>query len=346
VGTGRLVVPAKSLAWIEAEFRVIQFNDCSAMKRRSFAATSVLSVVVLMGTETSPGLAIQLAHYTFGQVNIDGPNYTTPDFSGRGNALTLKGGMTDVNLVAGKIGGALNFEGGTSTTTRDRVEAAENVADFDRDYTQFTFATWIKPIGIPSNDADVAFIAGKLGNSPNRGWQLGWTGTDASNPTPHPHEILVSVFDQASGGLDDEMYSGATSAMANDTWAHVAFTFSGINEPQNFLRIYVNGSKVNEITSLTANQLTLTKMTGSNAVPFQIGNRGDQRADSWRGLIDDVYVFDNALTDSEIAALMAPGIVGGTSAFTDGGTVPEPASTLLMLTGLNAALLGVRFRRG
>src|SRR6476619_5622209 len=101
--------------------------------------------------------------------------------------------MTDANLVSGKIGGALNFEGGTSTSTRDRVEAAENVADFDRDYTQFTFATWIKPIGVPSNDADVASIAGKLGNNPNRGWQFGWTGTDTSNPTPHPHEILVSV---------------------------------------------------------------------------------------------------------------------------------------------------------
>ena len=319
-----------------------QSKGSSGMTNRTLPATTVLWTVVFLGAMTSLCQAAQLAHYKLGQVNINGASYTTPDFSGRGNALALKGGMSDANLAAGKIGGALSFEGGTSTSNRDLVEAAESVADFDRDYMQFTFAAWVKPIGIPSNDADVAYFAGKMGNSSNRGWQFGWTGTDASNPTPHPRELILSVFDNASGGTDEELYSGATSAITNDAWAHVAFTFSGINEPSNFLRLYINGSKVNEITSQTTNQLTLTKMTGANAMPLQIGNRGDQRADSWRGLIDEVHIYDHALTDVEIGALVSPAGLGSDS---PNGSVPEASTILLMLTALSTTILCGRVRR-
>jgi hypothetical protein len=84
-------------------------------------------------------------------------------------------------------------------------------------------------------------------------------------------------------------------------------------------------------------------MTGANAVPFQIGNRGDQRADSWRGLIDEVYLFDHALTDAEIAALMtAAALLGDPSS----GNVPEACPILLVLSAVVSMVLRrARFER-
>src|SRR5690606_10648824 len=38
-------------------------------------------------------------------------------------------------------------------------------------------------------------------------------------------------------------------------------------------------------------------------VPLQIGNRGGS-IPSWDGLMDEVYLFDHALSDEEIAALV------------------------------------------
>lgn len=279
------------------------------MKRKSLAEMSLISFALLLSVSCSPCQAIELLHWTFDQVNSDGaptPVLTTPDLSGRGNTGTLTS-MDIVDPVPGRVGNALQFTNvGTSTATRDRVQIATPapnpdpvLTDFNRTYNQFTFAAFIKPIAIAPDDVDIALIAGKIGGSGNRGWQIGWTGTDpAGVPAPHPQNIVVSIFDGPSGA-DNEVYA-QSAAIANDVWAHVAFTFSGINEAQSFLRIYINGAKVLDEPT------TLAQMNGVNSLPFQVGNRGDSRRDTFGGLIDDVHVYDNALNDAEIAALIPP----------------------------------------
>jgi hypothetical protein len=64
--------------------------------------------------------------------------------------------------------------------------------------------------------------------------------------------------------------------------------------------MYINGERI------TDDPTDLTQMNGINTRAFQIGNRGDSRADGWSGLIDEVHLFDHALTDEEIMALIPP----------------------------------------
>lgn len=287
------------------------------MKRKSLAEVSLTSLALLLAMGLTPCSGVELVHYAFDQVISDGaptPVFTTPDATGRNNTATLAGGMTDLNLVPGRVGNALKFEGGTNTATRDRVEVptptpvppetAPVLTDFNRTYTQFTFAALIKPMGIADTETDIAFIAGKIGNSPNRGWQIGWTG-GATVGTPH--ELIVSIFDgPTNADHTDEIYSGPTTEIANDLWAHVAFTYSAPSESSQFFRMYINGVKVKEIDGTTSPSMTTNLLSAINVRQFQVGNRGDTRADSWSGLIDEVRMYDTALTDSQIMALVPP----------------------------------------
>src|SRR5688572_27458320 len=97
------------------------------------------------------GNAAMLLHHAFDQVDGAGP-FTTPDSSGLGNTGSLVN-MDNTNLVPGKVGNALRFDGGNSSTTADRVEIADGDPDFDQTYSEFTFAAWVKP-------ASGAFVAG------------------------------------------------------------------------------------------------------------------------------------------------------------------------------------------
>ncbi|HEY3395937.1 MAG TPA: LamG domain-containing protein [Lacipirellulaceae bacterium] len=282
------------------------------MRRRTVAVTCALSLGLMAAMAASTCRAIELLHWTFDQVDTDGTNFTTPDSSGRGNTGTLTS-MDNTSAVPGRVGNALEFSGaGTSTTTRDRVQIGldnnnpiDVITDLNRTYSQFTFAAFVKPVNIAEAELDVTWIAGKMGTgSTGRGWQIGLTGEDVQpeGVPRHPDEVIVSLFEGPNASLDNdnEFYSGPQTAVVNGEWAHVAFTFSAVTESSSFFRLYLNGEKVVEATT------DLLQLNGANIRPFEVGNRGDHRADNWNGLIDDVYIFDHALTDEEIAALIPP----------------------------------------
>src|SRR5215204_3278144 len=90
------------------------------MKYRTGTLAAILFMSLLATMSASPSQAIELLHYTFDQVDGVGP-FTTPDASGRGNTGALTS-MDNTNLVPGRVGSALRFDGGTSAATRDRVE--------------------------------------------------------------------------------------------------------------------------------------------------------------------------------------------------------------------------------
>jgi hypothetical protein len=280
------------------------FKGKSAMKRSALAVASVFSMVILSGIAASPCRAIELLHYPFDQVDGTEAPFTTPDATGRGNTGTLVS-MDNTSPVPGRVGNALQFSGTTTTAPRDRVQNGTDVdasypvgvtTDTNRTYTQFTFAAFVKP-DLDEALNTTAFIAGKQGNSPKRGWQIGYQLATATND----HQIVVSIFDNPGPpNAEQEILSGAGNSLTNGTWHHVAFTFSGTNEATSFFRLYLDGNRIVDAPA------TLTQLNGVNLEPFQVGNRGDQRADSWKGLIDDVHIFDTALTDAEIAALIPP----------------------------------------
>jgi Concanavalin A-like lectin/glucanases superfamily len=314
--------------------------------------------------------ATELVHYKFDQVDGSAPDpLTTPDSSGRGNTGTLMNADNTI-VMPGRIGNAFQFNGGAGATA-DRVQLPSDHVDFNRTYTEFTFAAWLKPVEVVSESSATNWIAGKMGAGGNRGWQIGLTGT---SPASNPHEMLFGYFD-GPGGMEQEVFLGPNAALANDTWMHFAVVFRANDS----VRLYVNGDlMVDDPGALSA-------MNGVNNAAFQVGNRGNNIALSWDGLLDEVYVFDHALTDAEIEALAAPtmpgggdhngdgvvdaadyvvwrktqingqqgyddwrtnfgGAAGSSSAFGQLQTIPEPTAALIAVTAFGGVLLFRRVR--
>lgn len=103
-----------------------------------------------------------------------------------------------------------------------------------------------------------------------------------------------------NGGTSD--YDGGVISL--NQWVHLAFTYDG-----GFLRIYMNGAE-------TASYVVTGDMIASTQ-DVAIGNVNATDDRYWNGLLDDVRIYDRALSSVEIADLATQG---------GGGISPPPAS--------------------
>src|SRR4029079_16907275 len=89
-------------------------------------------------------------------------------------------------------------------------------------------------------------------------------------------------------------------------WQHVAATFDVASGD---LRIYVNGAEVSTTLIESGSPATIF----DRASPVRIGAAGDgngRLVSFWNGLIDNVELYDRALSSSEIHDLYAAGTAG------------------------------------
>jgi len=120
-------------------------------------------------------------------------------------------------------------------------------------------------------------------------------GIYANDGAPQPGGFAVPAGYQRNGSLDNAVRG--TAALPLGVWSHVAVTYDGARQ-----RIYVNGSEV-------ANRV----QTGAIAVsgsPLRIGGNGAfSGGEFFRGLIDEVRVYNRALTLAEIQSDMNTPVV-------------------------------------
>jgi hypothetical protein len=194
----------------------------------------------------------------------EGSGQVAPDMSGYGNDGTLVG---NAQWVDGKHGTALEFDGSSSY-----VEVPD--ADDFAIETDITFTAWFRPnVTInPDNNAyrlmsknnDVFFLF----NYENVG-QLGFLVKD-------------------SGGSNYAVHS-TTAEWNAGTWYHAAGTFDGAE-----LKIYINGT----LEASAAFEGTI----GISNLALWIG--ADDLPSYFPGAIDDVRVYNSALSDSEVIETM------------------------------------------
>ena len=175
----------------------------------------------------------------------------------------------NTNQAAGKIREALLFDG-------DGDVVNTNIRPNEIDSTPVSFFAWVKIASGAAVDGRQKIFSGYAGGADR--WD----------------------FEYISDKLRFAAYGAGVTAVGattlnEDTWYHVGFVWT----PGQDVKLYFNGAE-----------------DGSNAVSnssldvgvsFHIGGRAGLSEKEWEGLIDDVRIYNRALTEEEITQLYSMG---------------------------------------
>jgi hypothetical protein len=196
------------------------------------------------------------------------------DFNaGTGTTLTDVSGNGNTGTIvnatwttSGKYGGALSFNGTSALVTVNDAASLHLTS-------AVTLEAWVNPSSVPTGWQDVIY-------KPLDNYYLEAGSTNANKPGAGV--LLTSSAEPLAYG---------TAQLTTNTWTHLAMTYDGTT-----VKMYVNGTLA---TSTTQNG-TIT--TSTNAL--QIG--GDTTYGQYfKGLIDEVRVYNIALTQAQIQTDMA-----------------------------------------
>ncbi|QDU22816.1 LamG-like jellyroll fold domain-containing protein [Urbifossiella limnaea] len=217
-----------------------------------------------------------------------------------GNATDVVGGRNGVlgttGFAAGQFGQAFSFDG----TLTSQVTVAPDAAF---DFTTGTVAGWINAPADSDNDAIFSMRT-----------SVGTTGTRWS--------IHVNEAADTIGIWNGTSFQTRPATIVPGTWYHIAAVMTTTST-----QFYVNGTSIGTVAA------------GINTIaagrPFVIGSPNDDPGfthERFRGLIDDVRVYNGAISAAEIAILGQ----GGQTVFADFATgVPAfleqqgPAATVV-----------------
>ena len=236
-----------------------------------FIVASGTNLIVVQGKEGVLGNDVK--NGLIGHWNFDEATGTTAyDSSGSSNHGTINTGTSTINRLTGKVSNAINFDGAD-----DYVDISTNI-DYSSGKT--TVAAWIKSI---------SFCPSKIIVNSKRGSILG--GFHFTLDGDSCAEVLLWL--DFSVGLTWAVDS--ITQLNSNQWYHIVGSYDAIT-----MRIYING------------QLTNTRL-GSG--PMLDGGPGSTRIGrdltggaSFDGLIDDVRIYNRALSADEIKRLYESGV--------------------------------------
>ncbi|MBX2870139.1 MAG: VCBS repeat-containing protein, partial [Acidiferrobacterales bacterium] len=231
----------------------------------------------------------------------------------RGTTATDSGGSTPGTLstpdgpewVAGKFGNGLLFGGDSA-----RVE----LGNMDAPSSAFTISAWIRPTDI-NNHPEGRIISKATGsNESQHYWML---STIQSGNSTVPRVRLKT------GGTTTTLIGTQTSPVTNNNWFHIVATY-GDGE----LTLYNNGTDVGSATKTGS-------VDQANSVPVTMGNQpaGDR---GFHGIIDDICIFDFALSPDQVAEFYDDGQGFSCDALPDNEPLDTSPPVIAELSGVNS----------
>jgi len=202
----------------------------------------------------------------------EGSGTTSADASGNGNTATLVNGPS---WVAGKHGTGLSF---------DRVNdylTVPNSASLNFAGSAMTLSMWLNPASISGDSVILGKFWGTTMTSPF--YQYGLE-LQSNGSTP--------ILEIGTTGGVTETSMGST--VAYNQWSHLAVVFGGSQA-----KFYVNGNLV--ITNPLGASIT------ARGMPLKIGADANTQQ-FYKGILDDVRIYNRALTASEVQADMNAGL--------------------------------------
>jgi hypothetical protein len=169
-----------------------------------------------------------------------------------------------VSTASGRFGRALSFDG-----VNDRVDVPD-APSLDLS-TGMTLEAWVKP-------------------TTNGGWRTAVMKERGTN------DLLYALYASNGARPTTEAFTGVenaspgTGGLALNAWSHLASTYDGTT-----LRLYVNGTQVSSKAA--------TGAMPNTANPLRIGGNAPW-GEYFSGLIDEVRVYNRALSAAEIGADM------------------------------------------
>ena len=191
------------------------------------------------------------------------------DHSGQNNTATVQAGVP--GFVAGKIGGAVNFNGSTYATVPNA--ASLNLS------TAWTIQAWVNQQGTPGQGA--MFFGDGFGGTVQ--YCLGYCGSAQTSV------ISAGVYSAA-------WYNSPTYALTNGQWTHVVGVYSS---SAHTLTLYINGNSVGTTTGIPS-------AVANSGQPARMAERWDG-SDYFVGMIDEVAVWSKTLNAAEVLELYRRG---------------------------------------
>ena len=192
------------------------------------------------------------------------PSVTAPqikDSTANGNNGTSSGSMTSSDLVSGKIGKALDFDG-----TDDYIDCGSG-ASLQLDGNSFTVSMWIK-----------------LGQINRFNYPLAKGGSLAGNQW-----LIIGIRNTNNWTVafwaNDLNVAGSPSV---ETWYHLVATY---DTTTNSRKLYLNGSLIGSDTSTS-------DLTNTNSYSLRIGN---YYSDYFLGSVDEVHILNTVHSADWIA---------------------------------------------
>ncbi len=195
-------------------------------------------------------------------------------------------------FVAGKFGDAIDLDntGGAGNQAIVVIGGDENDMDFADG--SMSISAWYTTESLYTNWQTLA------GKGEGDGWRIARasnSGTSMTFSSRKPHNFPSALDDQTAG---------------SDKWHHfVATVEGGVGT-----KMYVDGVEVGSDTSGYVPQ--------NRNNPMQIGGNPDAAERGWNGNIDDVAVWDRALTPEEVSSIWNDGNGASIASLTGGTTTP------------------------
>ncbi|HKT02352.1 MAG TPA: beta-L-arabinofuranosidase domain-containing protein, partial [Rugosimonospora sp.] len=202
---------------------------------------------------------------------LDRVNYFVTALGQCQDALNAQvGGTTPVTWPAGKFGNAVGLDGASNY-----VSLPSGIVSGLHD---FTIATWVRPSTVTTWSRVFDFGTGTS--------RYMFLTVSAGSGRPR--------FAISTGGSGAEQQLSSTQSISANAWTHLAVTLSGTTGT-----LYLNGVAVATNTNMTLNPAGLGT-TGNNWI-----GRSQYGDPLLSGAVDDFQIYDHALTQAGVQALMS-----------------------------------------